>query len=453
MKISNWLYCFTLLLVISCSSGNDIPATTKTNITLSSDSLTYDYSDSGQNVVVTANDEWGASSNQSWCTFSPSGSVSGTTTLNVHVTKNETQDKRIAFLTLKRNSYSKILKITQKPSPNISVDVSNMIFGYKTTTKPLNITATESWTANSDQSWCKLSTLTGITGNSTINIAVDENSGSSSRTATITFKIGEYNQTMTVQQGCNEGTTNVNITVPSGYTLMWHDEFNTPKSTMPSTTDWWYETGASGWGNNELENYVTGKIGTDTLAYVSDGSLKIYGRKINSTVYSIRMNTNTSWTYGYFEARLKLPKGKGTWPAFWMLPKNFKSWPADGEIDIMEEIGAEPNLVSATIHCASYNSTINTQKTSRKAVANAESEFHVYAVEWTADFIKGYIDGVNYFTFNNDGAGNKNTWPFNAPFYLKLNLAWGGNWGGYLGIDESALPLTYEIDYVRVFQK
>jgi beta-glucanase (GH16 family) len=256
-----------------------------------------------------------------------------------------------------------------------------------------------------------------------------------------------------VLQGCNEGTTNINITTPDGYVLTWHDEFNATQPAMPSTTDWWYETGASGWGNNEIENYVAGKTGADTLAYVSDGSLKIKCRKMNGTVYSIRMNTSKSWTYGYFEARLKLPKGKGSWPAFWMLPKNFVSWPLDGEIDIMEEIGAEPNLVSATIHCDAYNSTKNTQKMSRKYVNNAEGSFHVYAMEWTATYIKAYIDGVLYFTFNNDGAGNKSTWPYNVPFYLKLNLAWGGNWGGYLGIDESALPLTYEIDYVRVFQK
>ena len=452
MKMLNWLFCFLMLSMIACSSENSIPATT-VNISLSSDSLIFDYLDGSKSVTVTANDEWGISSNQSWCTFTPSGSIAGAMTLNVNVTKNETLSQRNAILTLKRNSYTKALKVIQSASPSISFDASNLIFGYKTSNKNLGITASGNWTASSDQSWCHLSASTGVTGNTTMNITVDENSGALSRTATLTFMIGTFSQTFTVQQGCNEGTTDVNITVPDGYILMWHDEFNNSKPAMPATSDWWYETGASGWGNNELENYVAGKIGSDTLAYVSDGSLKIYGRKINNTVYSIRMNTNTSWTYGYFEARLKLPKGKGNWPAFWMLPKNFTSWPADGEIDIMEEIGADPNLVSATIHCTAYNSTINTQKTSRKYVDNAEGEFHIYAMEWTANYIKGFIDGVNYFTFNNDGTGNKNTWPYNAPFYLKLNLAWGGNWGGYKGVDESALPLTYEIDYVRVFQK
>lgn len=94
-----------------------------------------------------------------------------------------------------------------------------------------------------------------------------------------------------------------------------------------------------------------------------------------------------------------------------------------------------------------------TQKTREKLIQGAEDEFHVYALEWTADFIRTYVDGVELFYFANDKKGDKNTWPFNAPFYLKLNLAWGGNWGGAQGVDESALPAVYQIDYVRVFQK
>jgi beta-glucanase (GH16 family) len=165
------------------------------------------------------------------------------------------------------------------------------------------------------------------------------------------------------------------------------------------------------------------------------------------------MNTARSWTYGYFEARLKLPVGKGTWPAFWMMPKNFTAWPDDGEIDIMEEVGYRPNYVSSSIHCKAYNHSIGTQKTAEKYIATAQAEFHVYAVEWTQDYIFGYIDGVRYFTFTNDKKDIYDSWPFYKPFYLKLNLAWGGNWGGAQGVDPTFLPATYEIDYVRVFQK
>jgi len=136
-----------------------------------------------------------------------------------------------------------------------------------------------------------------------------------------------------------------------------------------------------------------------------------------------------------------------------MMPKNYTAWPDDGEIDIMEEVGYDPNVILSTVHCKAYNHSIGTQKSGTIKVPTAQTEFHVYAVEWTEDFIKGYVDGKCYFTFDNDKKGNKNTWPFNTAFYLKLNLAWGGDWGGAQGIDESALPATYEIDYVRVFQK
>lgn len=240
--------------------------------------------------------------------------------------------------------------------------------------------------------------------------------------------------------------------VPQGYTLIWQDEFN-DASSLPDPAKWWYESGGHGWGNHELQTYVEGFRGTDTCAVVSDGTLKIILKKAGDDVYSIRMNTYESWTYGYFEARMKLPAGKGTWPAFWMMPKNGKTWPGDGEIDIMEEVGYDPNVVHSTIHCEAYNHRKNTQKGKNILVPAAQSDFHVYAVEWTEDIIKGYVDEECYFTFENDKTGNKDTWPFNTPFYLKLNLAWGGDWGGAKGIDETALPTVFEIDYVRVYQK
>ncbi len=324
----------------------------------------------------------------------------------------------------------------------LSLNADSLNFDHSASRQSLSILATNQWSVASDQAWCSCSLAGGIQGNYTLDVTTGENIGETTRMALLTFKCGTFEKKIKVSQAAS----------PS-YKIVWSDEFDSNKPSMPSADSWWYETGGSGWGNNELENYVAGKIGSDTLAYVSNGTLKIYARKISNTVYSIRMNTNQSWTYGYFEARLKLPKGKGTWPAFWMMPKNFSSWPADGEIDIMEEVGFNPNYVSSSIHCAAYNHTLGTQKTAAKYVDNAEGSFHVYALEWTAGYIKGFVDGVNYFTFNNDGKGNKDTWPFNAAFYLKLNLAWGGNWGGANGVDESALPLTYEIDYVRVYQK
>lgn len=250
--------------------------------------------------------------------------------------------------------------------------------------------------------------------------------------------------------GCS--APSVQTTAPKGYHLVWKDEFNTSKHSLPSH-QWWYETGDKGWGNHELENYVKAVNGNDTCALVSDGTLKIVARPSSGKVCSVRMNTNKSWKYGYFEAKMKLPGGLGTWPAFWMMPKNNKSWPHDGEIDIMEEVGLNPNNIHCTIHCGAYNHVLGTQKGTAKLIPDAEQAFHVYAVEWTPDYIKGFIDGELYFSFDNDHTGNHETWPFDAPFYLKLNLAWGGDWGGSKGVDLSALPATFVIDYVRVYQK
>lgn len=242
------------------------------------------------------------------------------------------------------------------------------------------------------------------------------------------------------------------VKAPEGYSLVWQDEFD-GISVLPDVDKWWYETGDHGWGNREIQNYISGVRGTDTCAVVKDGIMKIILRKVGDEVLSIRMNSKEEWKYGYFEARLKLPAGKGTWPAFWMMPKDGRGWPHCGEIDIMEEVGYDPNVIVSTIHCGAYNHTKGTQKSGNKLIPTAQTEFHVYAVEWTEDFIKGFVDGECYFTFENDKQENPETWPFDKPFYLKLNLAWGGGWGGAQGIDETCLPATYEIDYVRVFQK
>lgn len=243
------------------------------------------------------------------------------------------------------------------------------------------------------------------------------------------------------------------IVVPDGYKLVWHDEFADASLSMPDESRWWYEVWEPGYVNGELQRYVAGKQGNAIAAEVSDGVLKIHAMKVGNEVISARVNTKESWTYGYFEAKLKLPKGKGTWPAFWMMPKVDSTWPDCGEIDIMEEVGYHPNYVSSSIHCKSYNHIIGTQKTKEEYLSNAQEEFHVYALEWTKDYIRTYIDGKELFYFANDKKGDAATWPFDKAFYLKLNLAWGGSWGGAQGVDESALPATYEIDYVRVFQK
>ncbi len=354
-----------------------------------------------------------------------------------------------------------------EPKPKIQV---NWTFSPETLTdfgpeggsQKITITTNTRWVVKSDQAWCTLSAVEGFPESYMLTVTASKNNTLFERRAVLTFTASDVTKLVSVKQapGTDEtgSTENESGFVPAGYNLVWQDEFNTARLTngkpaLPNTADWWYENFAKGTVNNELQTYVGGYSGTDTTAAIYNGTLKITARKKGSEVISARINTVKSWTYGYFEARLRMPAGKGTWPAFWMMPKNFQNWPLDGEIDIMEYVGYDPNVVVASIHTQSYNHTLGTQKTASRRIQNAETEFHIYALEWTADKMDAYVDGVKYFTFVNDKTGNKNTWPFNAPFYLKLNLAWGGNWGGAQGIDPNALPATYEIDYVRVYQK
>lgn len=339
------------------------------------------------------------------------------------------------------------------PDIMIVVTPSELTLGCGKETVEIEVDASAEFGVISDKEWCTCFPKGGLKGKNKLSITVARNSQETERSAELTLDAGTYKKTIIVKQEKMSG-----ITIPDGYVLVWQDEFETSRdingrAAMPNMDEWWYETAAPGWVNNELQRYVAGVLDNDTTAYISDGTLKIIAKKKGNEVISARLNTIKSWTYGYFEARLRLPKGKGTWPAYWMMPKNFKTWPDDGEIDIMEEVGYHPNYVSSSIHCKAYYHSIGTQKTKERYLEGAESDFHIYALEWTADFIKTYVDGELLFSFENDKTGNKSTWPFNTPFGLKLNLAWGGDWGGAQGVDVSALPATYEIDYVRVFQK
>lgn len=250
------------------------------------------------------------------------------------------------------------------------------------------------------------------------------------------------------------------ITCPiEGYELVWNDEFNT--GTELDNRHWQHEVQSSGWVNHELQNYVnhtspSGRFVTE----VKDGTLRIHCFKENGKIYSGRVyaHPGSGWQYGYFEARIKLPSGKGTWPAFWMMPVGndwiTNPWPRCGEIDIMEEVGVVPNEVSSSIHTQDYNHTKNTQKTHAMTIARAEGDYHVYALLWTADAITTYVDGQQQLAVTKQVLGSTHEqWPFHYPFYLILNLAWGGDWGGMQGVNEAALPVTMDIDYVRVFQK
>ena len=290
-------------------------------------------------------------------------------------------------------------------------------------TVTLSVTASGDWGVSAaDKDWCTVFPSGGIKGTSEVRVTLSANRTGKERQNTLTFIYGSNSLEVPLVQGFSVDDLPPDpgeIVVPEGYKLSWNEEFDTDG--RPSTDDWWYETGDGGWGNNESQYYI-------------------------------RMNTKRNWTYGWFEARIKVSDVPGSWPAFWMMPQNFKTWPGDGEIDIMEYAVSTQgkNKSSSSIHCKAYNWPAGTQKTHVQNVANAASEFHVYALEWTSTEMRFYIDGKQHLLFKNEGKGY-DSWPFDAPFYLKFNMAWGGNMGGKT--DESQLPATYEIDYVRVFTK
>ena len=237
--------------------------------------------------------------------------------------------------------------------------------------------------------------------------------------------------------------------------LVWSDEFN--KDGLPDPTKWGYDVGGNGWGNKELE-YYTKERKENTR--VENGNLIIEARKesYQGNAYTsarlLTQNTAT-WTYGKFEIRAKIPAGRGTWPAIWMLGKNISSagWPKCGEIDIMEHVGFDPGQVHGTVHTEAYNHNKGTQKGQQTTVPTAMTDFHVYAVDWTADQIDFLVDGTVYYTVTRAALGNDTAeWPFVQPFFLILNVAVGGGWGGQKGVDETIWPRRMEVDYVRVYQ-
>lgn len=243
------------------------------------------------------------------------------------------------------------------------------------------------------------------------------------------------------------------------YVLVWSDEFD--GEGLPDPTRWSYDAGDGcpdrcGWGNNELQYYT---VERRRNARLENGRLIIEAHREayeSRDFTSARLVTKEKgdWRYGRVEVRAKLPSGRGTWPAIWMLPTDraYGGWPVSGEIDIMEHVGYAPDTIYGTVHTEAFNHTKGTQKGGTIAVSDCESEFHVYAVEWSAEKIDFLVDDWRYFTFEQEGNGYEG-WPFDKRFHLILNIAVGGNWGGSQGVDDSIWPQRMEVDYVRVYQE
>lgn len=237
------------------------------------------------------------------------------------------------------------------------------------------------------------------------------------------------------------------LTYP-GYHLAWSDEFN---GATLDNTNWNYETGGGGWGNNELENYTT----SSNNSFLSNGNLVIEARKetLGTNSYtSARLTTKKSFTYGRIDIRAKLPKGKGIWPALWMLGSNISTlpWPACGEIDIMELLGHEPQKTYGTMHWgpaggASTHIGSNYSLTSE----DFSQKFHVFSLIWDVDKLTWYIDDIKFFTGNKTAVtGN---YPFDKPFFFIFNVAVGGSWPGNPDAT-TVFPQRMIVDYIRVFQ-
>ncbi|MCR4853525.1 MAG: family 16 glycosylhydrolase [Prevotella sp.] len=321
----------------------------------------------------------------------------------------------------------------------------------------INVTTTaQEWGVYTDGDWIKVDTRNTLLKQGSITVTIPANPLTDPRSGSITLMSGAARKTIPVTQA---GAEKAAYYAPDGYSLVWNDEFDTGSEL--NSNDWTHEVQKDHWVNNELQNYVNHKSPDGKLVTeIRDGALRINCFKENGKVYSGRVYAHVSqgWQYGYFEARIKLPKGKGTWPAFWMMPVgndwSTNPWPKCGEIDIMEEVGCVPNEVSSSVHTQDYNHTKNTQKTHAMTIANAEGAFHTYAMLWTADEIITYVDGKEQLNVKKSVLGSgHDQWPFHYAFYPIFNLAWGGDWGGMNGVDESALPVTMEVDYIRVFQK
>ena len=234
-----------------------------------------------------------------------------------------------------------------------------------------------------------------------------------------------------------------------GYTLAWQDEFG---DSAIDPANWKHELGASGWGNNELENYTA----RPENSFVSNGRLVIEAKKesYNGSEYtSARMITQglREFKYGRIDIRAKIPKGQGIWPALWMLGNNIGTigWPKCGEIDIMEIVGHEPSTLHGTVHWDNGGNYANYGKSTMLSSGTFADEYHVFSIAWDEQYIKWLLDDVQFNVIDITPAGLSE---FQSDFFLIFNVAVGGNWPGNPD-GTTVFPQQMRVDYIRVFQQ
>ena len=443
-------------VILTAACGGKIPAPAPAPApTISFASASLDISPEGGEASLRVNSSarWTVSADgQTWYSLVSGPEVfAGESLVRVSAEPNVTGATRTATLKFTSGEAVKDLTLTQQHFvPKLTLSPDEVSVGGDGGEAVVKTSANAVWTVEESDLdyWFSISPKVVGKGENELKVTFSRNYVAERRQALVRLSSGDQTKTLKLVQGEGRPVED-GAYVPAGYKLVWQDDFSGGSEALADS--WRFEDWAPGYVNHELQRYVPDDRRT---SYVQGGALHIVARKDGGQVISARMNSRESWLYGYVEAKIRLPKGKGTWPAFWMMPDDFsKGWPACGEIDIMEEVGTHANYTSSSIHCESYNHVKNTQKTAERLTAGAEDEYHVYALEWTEDYIKTFVDGEPLLTFNNDKAGRDSTWPFNKKFYIILNLAWGGDWGGMNGVDESALPCTMQVDYVRVYKK
>lgn len=240
--------------------------------------------------------------------------------------------------------------------------------------------------------------------------------------------------------------------VGSRETLVFADEFDRDGLLDPSR--WDYEEGRI--RNGELQHYTRARTAN---ARVEKGVLVLEARRedfagAGYTAASVITKGRAEFTHARIEVRAKLPRGRGVWPAIWLLGTDIDTlgWPRCGEIDVMEFVGHEPGVVHANVHSDAMNHMRGNGRGTRIPLATASDAFHVYGVQWDAQRMVFTVDGRTTFVVDNDGTGPA-SWPFDRPHYLLLNFAVGGSWGGQQGVDEAVFPQRFEIDWVRVWSR
>lgn len=265
---------------------------------------------------------------------------------------------------------------------------------------------------------------------------------------------------------CSETNTNNNEDsmepTPDEWQLVWSDEFD---GDVVDDQKWNKLLWRPGWVNNELQAYTAetnnifienGNLVLQALYQPGYTGTDYQGNTYTTDYTSGRLNTDekSEWTYGRYEIRAKLPDGRGSWPAIWMLGSSISTigWPACGEIDIMEHVGFDEGIIHASIHTTDYNHNLGTQKSGSITIPTVTDSFHVYTLEWTPNYLNFMVDDTPYHFVYNDSEEDPSKWPFDENAYIILNVAVGGDWGGAQGVDNGAIPMQMLIDYVRVYE-